>query len=158
MLISALAKGVLGGDLDWGLLGFGAGLGAVIVLVDEMLGRAGKLRLPPLGVGMGVYLPMGLTFLIVVGAVIGHSYERWADRQADPETAKRMGVLLATGLIVGESLFGVIFAGIVAATGTDAPLAVVGDGFGMVAKFGGTALFALLVWWLYRATRDAAAR
>ena len=158
LLISALAKGVLGGDLDWGLLGFGAGLGAVIVLVDEMLGRAGKLRLPPLGVGMGVYLPMGLTFLIVVGAVIGHSYERWADRQADPETAKRMGVLLATGLIVGESLFGVIFAGIVATTGTDASLAVVGDGFGMVAKFGGTALFALLVWWLYRATRDAAAR
>ena len=155
LLISALAKGVLGGDLDWGLLGFGAGLGAVIVLVDEMLGRAGKLRLPPLGVGMGVYLPMGLTFLIVVGAMIGHAYERWADRQADPETAKRMGVLLATGLIVGESLFGVVFAGIVATTGTDSPLAVVGDGFGMAAKFGGTAMFALSIWWLYRRLRLA---
>jgi hypothetical protein len=38
-----------------------------------------------------------------------------------------MGVLLATGLIVGESLFGVIFAGIVAATNKDAPLAVLAE-------------------------------
>ena len=40
-----------------------------------------------------------------------------------------MGVLLATGFIVGESLFGVAFAGIVAATGSDAPqIALVGAG------------------------------
>lgn len=69
-LISALAKGVLGGDLDWGLIGIGAGIGAVVVLVDELLGKAGKLRLPPLAVGMGIYLPMALTLLIPVGAVI----------------------------------------------------------------------------------------
>ena len=36
---------------------------------------------------------------------------------------------MATGLIVGESLFGVVFAGIVAASGTDSPLALVGEGF-----------------------------
>ena len=126
-LISALAKGVLGGDLDWGLIGIGAGIGAVVVLIDELLGRAGKLRLPPLAVGMGIYLPMALTLLIPVGAVIGHVYNRWALRQSNPEFAERMGVLMATGFIVGESLFGVAFAGIVASTDSDAPLALVAE-------------------------------
>ncbi|CAM5452189.1 Putative OPT family oligopeptide transporter OS=Sphingobium scionense OX=1404341 GN=GGQ90_001424 PE=4 SV=1 [Sphingobium scionense] len=126
-LISALAKGVLGGDLDWGLIGFGAAIGVVIVALDELLGKAGKLRLPPLAVGMGIYLPMALTLLIPVGAVIGHVYNRWSLRQANPEFAERMGVLMATGFIVGESLFGVAFAGIVASTDSDAPLALVGE-------------------------------
>ena len=153
LLISALAKGVLGGDLEWPLLGLGAIIGVVIVLVDEALGRAGKLRLPPLGVGMGVYLPMSLTFLIVVGSIVGNRYEKWADGQRDPETAKRFGVLAATGLIVGESLFGVAFAGIVAATGSDSPLAVVGRSFEPIALWGGIAVFVGLIWWVYRQTR-----
>jgi putative OPT family oligopeptide transporter len=126
-LISALAKGVLGGDLDWGLIGIGAAIGVVVVIVDELLGKAGKMRLPPLAVGMGIYLPMGLTLLIPVGAVIGHFYNRWASRQDNPEFAERMGVLMATGFIVGESLFGVAFAGIVAATDSDAPLAILAE-------------------------------
>ena len=126
-LISALAKGVLGGDLDWGLIGFGAGIGVVVVALDELLGKTGKMRLPPLAVGMGIYLPMALTLLIPVGAVIGHFYNRWSLRQANPEFAERMGVLMATGFIVGESLFGVAFAGIVASTDSDAPLELVGE-------------------------------
>ena len=56
-------------------------------------------------------------------------------------------------MIVGESLFGVGFAGIVAATGSDAPLALVGEGFAFPALVGGTLVFLGLVWWLYRYTR-----
>jgi hypothetical protein len=63
-----------------------------------------------------------------------------------------MGVLTATGLIVGESLWGVVFAGIVAATGKDSPLALVGDNFALFALIGGTILFAALTWLLYRRT------
>jgi hypothetical protein len=59
-------------------------------------------------------------------------------------------------LIVGESLFGVAFAGIVAATGKDSPLAVVGTNFEPVALWGGMAAFIGLVWWVYRQTRRAA--
>ncbi len=153
LLISALAKGVLGGDLNWNLLGLGAMIGVCVVILDELLGRLGKMRLPPLGVGMGVYLPMSLTFLIVVGAVTGNRYDKWADRQSDPETAKRMGVLMATGLIVGESLFGVLFAGIVAASGSDAPLSVVGEDAENIAIFFGIAVFVGAVWWLYQKVR-----
>lgn len=156
LLISALAKGVLGGDLDWPLLGLGAVIGVAVVIVDELLGKAGKRRLPPLGVGMGVYLPMALTFLIIVGTVLGHYYDKWADTCKDREAAKRMGVLAATGLIVGESLFGVVFAGIVAGSGSDAPLAVVGESFEPFAMWGGTALFIAMLWWIYRRTKREA--
>lgn len=59
--------------------------------------------------------------------MIGHFYNRWARRQSNPDFAERMGVLMATGFIVGESLFGVAFAGIVAATNSDAPLALMAE-------------------------------
>jgi putative OPT family oligopeptide transporter len=157
-LISALAKGVFGGNLNWGLIGLGALIGAVVVAVDETLFRTGKLRLPPLAVGMGMYLPMSLTLLIPIGALLGRIYDRWADRRGgDVEMTKRLGVLMATGLIVGESLFGVLFAGIVAATGKDAPLAVVGESFENWATVIGLVVFAAAIYWLYRVTRRSAA-
>jgi putative OPT family oligopeptide transporter len=149
-LISALAKGVLGGDINWSLIGLGALLGAATIVLDEVLRKTGKMRLPPLCVGMGIYLPMALTLLIPVGAVMGHYYEKWSDRLPNSEFAKRMGVLAATGLIVGESLFGVAFAGVVAASGEDTPLAVVGDGFEKPGIVIGLLLFVGLIVWLYR--------
>ncbi|MEO8375828.1 MAG: oligopeptide transporter, OPT family [Sphingomonas bacterium] len=155
-LISSLAKGVLGGDLDWRLIGAGAGIGVVVIFIDEMLGRAGKMRLPPLGVGMGIYLPMALTLLIPVGALIGHFYDRWAKRTPNPEFAERMGTLAATGLIVGESLFGVLFAGIVGASGSDAPLAVVGKSFETPGLLAAPIVFAGLIWLLYNRTKAMA--
>lgn len=155
-LISALAKGVLGGDLRWDLIGYGALIGVVVIAVDELLGRLGKMRLPPLGVGMGIYLPMSLTILIPIGAAIGHLWEKRAARSAKPEFYSRMGVLLATGFIVGESLFGVLFAGVVAGSGSDAPLAVVGEGFGTNAILIGVLLFVGVIAFTYRRTRAAA--
>ena len=160
-LISTLAQGVLGGELDWTMIGYGAGLGVVLVLLDIMLGRARKLRLPPLAIGIGIYLPMSTTLMVVIGAVMGHFYDRSASRARDPEVYKRMGVLAATGLIVGESLFGVLLAGIVVGSGNAQPLAIVGDGFQTYAVAGSVILFALLSLWLYRrsarlALRDAA--
>ena len=72
----------------------GMGIGVVIVILDEVLGKAGKMRLPPLGVGMGIYLPMSLTLLIPIGALIGKMFDRFAARQRDPEQAQRLGVLI----------------------------------------------------------------
>ena len=155
-LISALAKGVLGGDLNWTMIGYGALTGVGLVLLDEMLGRAKVLRLPPLAVGIGIYLPMAAVLPVVIGAVAGYYYDRWAGRRERPEFARRLGVLTATGLIVGESLWGVVFAGIVAGSGTDSPLALVGEGFETFALVGGTILFVLLAAGLYRRTMKLA--
>ena len=152
-LISAIAQGVLGGTLDWGLIGLGALIGAVAIAIDEGL-RAGKCgALPPLAVGMGMYLPLGVTALIVLGAVLGHLYNRWAKRQGDPALAERMGVLTATGLIVGDSLFNVAYAGIVAATNDPEALAVVAAGGWQVPL--GILVFTGLVALIYGSMRKA---
>lgn len=137
--------------------GYMAGLiGIVVIVVDETLkrGTAGRLKLPPLAVGMGMYLMPTTTLTIALGAVLGTLYDRWAERSGgDVDGKKRMGVLMSTGLIVGESLFGVIYAGIVGWSGDDAPLAVVGEGFATPAKFIGTALFAAAATLLYKHAR-----
>jgi putative OPT family oligopeptide transporter len=155
-LISAIAQGVLGHNLDWGLIGLGALIGVVAVIADEAL-RAGKRSwaLPPLGVGMGIYLPVGVTAFIVVGAVIGHFYNRWAARQSDPGFAERLGVLSATGLIVGDSLFNVVYAGLVAGSDNPDVLAITEEAAWAVPV--GIILFVGALVWLYAWTRRRAA-
>ncbi len=151
-LISALAQGVLGGNLNLRMIAYGALFGVVVIAVDGLLGRSGRMRLPPLAIGLGIYLPMQATLPVVIGAVTGYYYDAFADRTARPEFARRMGVLMATGMIVGESLFGVLYAGIVVASGNSSPFALVGDGFATPALIGGGIIFFVVIGLLYRRT------
>jgi putative OPT family oligopeptide transporter len=130
-LIATLAQGVIVGDAKmWPLLGVGALVGAALVMVDEALRLTKRYALPPLATGLAIYLPMAVTAPVIIGAVVGWLYDRWAGRLGDhAEPAKRLGVLLASGLIVGESLFNVALAAIIGATSKGEPLALVGDGF-----------------------------
>ena len=128
-LISTIAKGVIGGQLDWGLIGIGAVVGVFLILIDETLRRTKKYSLPPLGVGMAIYLPATLTLPVVIGAVAGWLYDRRVARRPDGEAAKRLGVLVVSGLIVGESLFNVALSGLIVATNSGSPLALVPEGF-----------------------------
>ena len=111
-IISTIAQGVLGGSLDWPMIRLGAMIGVAAVAVDEILKLTSKrrLHLPPLAIGMGIYLPLEADLLIPVGALLGWFYNRWAVTARSPAFAERMGVLMATGLIVGESLMGVVYA------------------------------------------------
>jgi putative OPT family oligopeptide transporter len=156
-LISALASGVLGGNLNWDMIFIGAAIGVGACLVDALFGRLGWIRLPPLAVGIGIYLPITLTLLVVIGAVLGKLYDNWAERTSDPERAKRMGVLMATGLIVGDGLLNVAFAGVVAATGSPDAIAIVGDSFEPFAIAAGLALFVALLAFCYRKAARASA-
>jgi len=115
-LISSITQGVLGGSLDWSLILKGAGIGVGIVFVDEMLRKVSnkKYHLPPLAVGMGMYLPMEVDLFIPLGALLGWLYQRATERSANAAFAERLGTLMATGLIVGESLMGVFYAALVA--------------------------------------------
>lgn len=149
-LISALAQGVLQHNIDWGLIWLGVGIGAVIIFVDEIMGLLGKAaRFPPLAVGLGLYLPPEVTLMIVVGAFVGWYFNRSAARAPKPENTRQMGVLLSSGLIVGESIIGVIIAAIVVFSGHEAPLALVGPGFATPAIWIGGIAFALVVFGLY---------
>jgi putative OPT family oligopeptide transporter len=148
-LISALAQGVIGGNLDWRMIGIGVLVGVGVIVLDAALGFAGKLRLPPLAVGMGIYLPMSSTFSVILGATVGHWYNGRTKTRRDAARAERLGVLVASGLIVGESLFGVLNAGLIVLFTNDAPIALVPATFAP-ANLLGLVTFVGLVVFLYR--------
>ncbi|HEV7775400.1 MAG TPA: oligopeptide transporter, OPT family [Luteibacter sp.] len=158
-LISALAQGVIQNNLDWGLLAIGAVLGIGIIILDEVLSRVSPIRLPPLAVGLGIYLPSSTTLMIVVGAVVGWYFDKRADRTPRAGQTKQLGVLLASGLIVGESLVGVALSALVVFSGKGTPLALVGPDFADAAMWiGGIAFIAVvtvLYIWIARLGRRA---
>ena len=149
-LISTLARGALNAELDWRMIGIGALVGVGTIFLDEILGALKMLRLSPLAIGMGIYLPMDTTQPVVVGAVIGWLYDRAMDRRGNADMAKRFGVLLASGLIVGESLLGVLNAGLIVASGKATPLALVGPEFAGAARWMGLLVLAAAVAFGYR--------
>ncbi|HJV00557.1 MAG TPA: oligopeptide transporter, OPT family [Burkholderiaceae bacterium] len=151
-LISTLAKGVIGGNLPWNLVLWGALIGLGLVVVDFALKKTsnGKYSLPPLGVGLAIYLPSSATSPVVVGAVAGYLFDRMVERKAGGETAKRLGVLVMSGFIVGESLFNVALAGLIVLSGKGEPLAItngLSEAQGMLVAL---AVGAMLVGGLYR--------
>jgi len=159
-LISALARGVIGGDLRWDLIGVGAAIGAVIIVLDAGLGTVtkGRMKLPPLAVGIGFYLPAAVTTLLVVGAVCGWVYDKAIKTTRFADVGRRMGVLLASGLIVGESLFLVMTAGVIVSTNNEAPFAMLPEGSTWPAMLSGIAVFAVLTLALYGWVRNRSAK
>jgi len=109
-------------------------------------------------------MPTVSTLMVVVGSVVGWYFDRRADRTARPESTKQLGVLLASGLIVGESTIGVLIAAIVAFadklgfSNPQAPLALVGPDFAEKAQWIGGIAFALVVLFMYRWVARMAAR
>ncbi len=150
-LISALAQGVIQHNIDWSAILIGGAIGAVIIGADLLLKRTSKiLSLPPLAVGLGIYLPTASTLMIVVGSVVGWWFNRRADRAPRSEAVKQLAVLLASGLIVGESLLGVVFSALVVFTGKAAPIGLVGPGFANASMWLGGVAFAAVIYVLYR--------
>jgi putative OPT family oligopeptide transporter len=157
-LISALAQGVIGGSLEWKMIGIGALVGVGLILLDTALGAMKKLRIPPLAVGIGIYLPMSATFAVVVGAVISHWYGKRARASANPDRAERLGTLVASGLIVGESLWGVMNAGLIVGLSNDAPIGLVREDFFLgpwLGVLGFVGLIIWLYWWMLQRNKTA---
>jgi putative OPT family oligopeptide transporter len=153
-LMLAIARGIFTHQLNWTMILIGMAVGVGLIVLDEILKRTCKVaRIPVLAVGIGIYLPPTVAAPIVAGALLAWLLERALRRRAAAagkdyesfaEAANRRGVLIASGLIVGESLVGVVMAAIIGAAGTDAPLAIAGEEFARTASFLGLAVFALV--------------
>ncbi|HEU4833198.1 MAG TPA: oligopeptide transporter, OPT family [Pyrinomonadaceae bacterium] len=160
-LISALAKGVIGGSLEWKMIGIGVLVGIGLILLDTILGALNKLRIPPLAVGIGIYLPMSATFAVVVGAVLSEWYSRRARKTPNPDRSERLGTLVASGLIVGESLWGVLNAGLIVGRSNEAPIALVPADFAPGPWLGVIGFVGIIIWlysWMLRRSRIAPER
>ncbi|SPJ32667.1 OPT family oligopeptide transporter [Kushneria phyllosphaerae] len=143
-LMSQIASGIFNHDLNTHMLLIGVALGAVLIGIDELLRRRdGVARLPVLAVGLGIYLPPSVNMPLVIGALLSWCVARRLARTDDSrrEHSQQRGVLLASGLIVGESLMGVLMAGVIGFTGSNAPLALVGSDFAPTAHWLGLGVF-----------------
>ena len=151
-LMAALAQGVLQNNVDWSLIELGVAIGVGSIIVDMLVRRViPGAHLSSLAVGLGIYLPTTATLMVVIGSVAGWYFDRRADRRANPASVKQLGTLLASGLIVGEGLIGVLIAAAVAFSGQDFPIGLVGDKFADgPAVVIGTAAFGIAVALMYR--------
>jgi putative OPT family oligopeptide transporter len=149
-LFASLARGLFGGEaLPWGLIGLGALLGGVVLVVDGWLAkRQAALRLHLMPVAVGLYLPFGLAVPIVLGGLIEGFGRQRVSRSAKPVAGR--GVLYASGVVAGEALVGVAVA-ISVGMGFSLPSFdfAARNGVSLVAAFS-------IVWIFHRATRTRA--
>ncbi|MDO4231485.1 MAG: oligopeptide transporter, OPT family [Lautropia sp.] len=158
-LMTTIAQGIFAHNLEWGYIATGVAIGVALIVVDILLkkGSGSRLSLPVLAVGMGIYLPPAVNMPIVLGTILAAFLRRRIAARhgagsAEPlKRAERSGTLVAAGLIVGESLVGVVLAFVVAVSvtngGSDAPLALdlpnwgsMATGLGFLAFFLGVLL------------------
>lgn len=147
-LMASVAEGVFGAGLPWGMIGAGAGVGAVIIALDEYLKHSGGAwRAPVLAVAVGIYLPLELSTAILLGGLIAYAANRRAEASAgDSALAKRNGMLFASGLITGEALIGIAMAVPIVLTGNPDVIAIDAG----VPSIVGLLVIAALAGWLYR--------
>lgn len=111
LLMSSITEGIFKNTLNWSYIGIGVAVGIFFIILDCFFKRF-QFSLPPLAIGMGVYLPPIVTLPIFIGALIAYQVQRKTPKQFH-ENIKRKGTLLASGLIVGESLMGIFLAAVI---------------------------------------------
>lgn len=143
-LVVMIADGMLNRTLDWSMLLLGCFLGGVLIIADRILRRF-RMSLPPLAVGIGLYLPPDISVTLGIGAIIG-----WMLHRKHREGEAGPGMMIASGLIVGESLVGVGLAAVSGISGSDSALAVTGPGSETFTIIGGLIAFIAACWWFIR--------
>jgi putative OPT family oligopeptide transporter len=127
-LMASVAKGIFGGELPWTMIGIGAGIGAVIIVLDEILKKTGAAwRSPVLACAVGIYLPIELSVPIFAGGFVAHLVEKKfppGDAEGDRERIHQKGTLFSAGLITGEALMGIFIAIPIVVVGSSEVLAL----------------------------------
>ena len=102
-LMAQLAKGIVGGQMAWGLLAMGAAFGLALILCGA---RA------PMLIAVGMYLPFDTTSAIFAGGVLRWVAQRLTSRfsATERQDADEAGTLVASGLIAGEAITGILLA------------------------------------------------
>jgi putative OPT family oligopeptide transporter len=102
-LMAQLSKGIVGGEMAWGLLAMGAAFGIALIFTGA---RA------PMLIAVGMYLPFDTSAAIAVGGLIKLAVERMVRNRTDEEkiAVEDRGSFLASGLIAGESIMGILLA------------------------------------------------
>lgn len=104
-LMAALAQGIVGHEMAWPLIIVGMMMGIAMIMV--------RVKSPML-VAVGMYLPLATTSAIFVGGMIRWITDQLRERrnynEAQSRRVENVGVLVASGLIAGEALVGLLTA------------------------------------------------
>ena len=157
-LMTTISQGIFTNKLEWTYILTGVVLGAVLITIDAFLKKVSNkvFGLPVIAVGIGIYLPPSINMPVIVGAFLAWIMTRHIAKLGNKEVsakAERFGTLFSAGLIVGESLMGVILAFIIAASvttgGSEAPLSLnlenwdtIGEWLGLIVFIVGIVIFA----------------
>ncbi len=147
-LMQALASGIFGDGIDWGFIYIGFGLAVVLIILDKIQEKRGSdFRFPVLAVAVGVYLPLGLSVPIFIGGLMAHILKKKAAKESaeNKQRKESSGLLLASGLITGEALMGVLVA--VAAVSFQGSVPYFSQ-FG-AASWCGIAVFLAVIYYIY---------
>ena len=148
-VISTLAKGIIGESIDWSYILMGVALGIVILIINTLLQQKNKHRISVFSMGIGIYLPPAITLPLFIGSFISYCvYRSLQDHSLKPATERR-GTLFASGLIVGDSIFGILLAVIITITGSQTPLNLASVSFQPIAKILGILVFLAIVYYFY---------
>ncbi|MBM4026991.1 MAG: oligopeptide transporter, OPT family [Planctomycetes bacterium] len=114
-LMASVARGVFEGRLPWAYVFTGIGLAALVIALDTYLqAKKYPFRTPVLAVAIGFYLPFQLSVPIFVGGLVSLAVGRYHKRNKSDapamEASERRGLLMASGLITGEALMGILVA------------------------------------------------
>ncbi len=108
-LMANIAKGVFEQNLPWDLISIGAIVAVIIIMIDKWLeSKQSEFRMPILAVAVGIYLPFHLSVPIFIGGLI--AYLTSGKIKHDEKNMNQSGLLLASGLITGEALLGILLA------------------------------------------------
>lgn len=121
-LMRDLSTGIFGAGIAWNFILMGCALAVLLIILDKIQEKRGsEFRFPVLAVAVGIYLPLGLSVPIFIGGLLAHFLRKRSERDAKAvrQSRENTGMLLASGLITGEALMGVLVAVIVAAKGGD---------------------------------------
>ena len=112
-LMMSVAQGIFGGQLPWNIIYIGAVIAILIIIADQYLKRRNStFRLPVLAVAVGLYLPFELDSSIFVGGLLAYFIQKTCKKSTNKDQANNAGLLLASGLITGEALMGILVAGL----------------------------------------------
>lgn len=106
-LMAMLSQGIVGGKMAWALIVVGVLMGLSLIFMQVK---------SPMLICVGMYLPLETTFAIFLGGIIKGAVDMMTAKKgfndAQKARVENTGVLLASGLIAGEALIGLLFAGL----------------------------------------------
>ena len=156
-LMAAVVQGIFTHHSQWDMMFIGATIAVISLIIDARIKQRGW-RLPVLAVGIGIYLPIETTMALVIGSVLSYFVEKSITKQYGHDQKLYLhhyqrSLLLASGLVAGSAIMGVILAIPFVIVGSADALRLVSAKYATITQIAGLIITVLLcIWFKFRIT------